>query len=107
MPAPPTCRKVNPADQPILYFSMTSPVIPLSDLNRYAQDLVAQRIATVPGVAQVEIYGAQKYAVRIQLDPRELVSRGIGIDEVSQAVRNANANLPTGVCSYGVPTAIS
>ncbi len=97
MPSPPTFRKVNPADQPILYFSMTSPVIPLSDLNRYAQDLVAQRIATVPGVAQVEIYGAQKYAVRIQLDPRELVARAIGIDEVSQAVRSANANLPTGV----------
>ncbi len=97
MPAPPTFRKVNPADQPILYFSMTSPVVPLSDLNRYAQDLVAQRIATVPGVAQVEIYGSQKYAVRIQLDPRELIARGIGIDEVTQAVRGANANLPTGV----------
>jgi len=97
MPSPPTFRKVNPADQPILYFSLTSPVLPLSDLNRYAQDFVAQRIATVPGVAQVEIFGAQKYAVRIQLDPRELISRGIALEEVTQAVRGANANLPTGV----------
>jgi hydrophobic/amphiphilic exporter-1 (mainly G- bacteria), HAE1 family len=97
MPSPPTFRKVNPADQPILYFSITSPTLPLSDLNRYAQDLVAQRIATVPGVAQVEIFGAQKYAVRIALDPRELTARDIALEEVTQAVRAANANLPTGV----------
>jgi HAE1 family hydrophobic/amphiphilic exporter-1 len=97
MPSPPSFRKVNPADQPILYLSLTSPTMPLSDVNRYAQDLVAQRIATVPGVAEVAIFGAQKFAVRIELDPRALAARGIGLDEVAQAVRNANANLPTGI----------
>ncbi|WP_242343160.1 efflux RND transporter permease subunit [Anaeromyxobacter terrae] len=97
MPNPPTFRKVNPADQPILYLSLTSPTLPLSEVNRYAQDLVAQRVATVPGVAEVAIFGAQKYAVRIQLDPRALQARGLGLEEVTAAVRNANANLPTGV----------
>ncbi|WP_242352522.1 MULTISPECIES: efflux RND transporter permease subunit [Anaeromyxobacter] len=97
MPNPPTFRKVNPADQPILYLSLTSPTLPLSAVNRYAQDLVAQRVATVPGVAEVAIFGAQKYAVRIQLDPRALQARGLGLEEVTAAVRNANANLPTGV----------
>ncbi len=97
MPNPPTFRKVNPADQPILYLSLTSPTLPLSSVNRYAQDLVAQRVATVPGVAEVAIFGAQKYAVRIQLDPRALAARGIGLEEVTAAVRDANANLPTGV----------
>jgi HAE1 family hydrophobic/amphiphilic exporter-1 len=97
MPSPPTFRKVNPADSPILFIALTSETLRLSELNRYAQDLVAQRIATVPGVAEVAIFGAQKYAVRIELDPRALASRGIGLDEVSAAVRNANANLPTGL----------
>jgi HAE1 family hydrophobic/amphiphilic exporter-1 len=97
MPSPPTFRKVNPADQPIIYFSLTSPTLQLSQLNRFAQDLVAQRLATIPGVAEVAIYGSQKYAVRIQVDPRALAGRGIGIDEVASAVRAANSNLPTGV----------
>jgi HAE1 family hydrophobic/amphiphilic exporter-1 len=97
MPSPPTFRKVNPADSPILFIALTSTTLRLSDLNRYAQDLVAQRIATVPGVAEVAIFGAQKYAVRIELDPRALTARGIGLDEVTAAVRNANANLPTGL----------
>ncbi len=97
MPSPPTFRKVNPADQPIMFLSITSPTLPLSDLNRYAQDLVAQRIATISGVAEVAIFGSQKYAVRIQVDPRALAARGIGLDEVAQAVRSANANLPTGL----------
>jgi HAE1 family hydrophobic/amphiphilic exporter-1 len=97
MPSPPTFRKVNPADSPILFIVLTSPTLRLSDLNRYAQDFVAQRIATVPGVAEVAIYGAQKYAVRIEVDPRALSSRGLGLDEVTAAVRNANADLPTGL----------
>jgi HAE1 family hydrophobic/amphiphilic exporter-1 len=97
MPNPPTFRKVNPADQPILYLSLTSPTLPLSSVNRYAQDLVAQRIATVSGVAEVAIFGSQKYAVRIQLDPRALAARGIGLEEVAAAVRNSNSNLPTGI----------
>ncbi len=97
MPTPPTFRKVNPADQPILYFALTSPTIPLSDLNRYGQDLVAQRISTIPGVAQVAVFGAQKYAVRVELDPQALSARGIGLDEAANAIRGANSNLPTGV----------
>jgi HAE1 family hydrophobic/amphiphilic exporter-1 len=97
MPSPPTYRKVNPADQPILYFSLTSATLPLWTLNEYADTLLAQRISMVNDVAQVMVFGAQKYAVRIQLDPKALASRGIGIDEVERAVREANVNLPTGV----------
>jgi len=96
MPTPPTYSKVNPADQPILYIALTSPTLPLSTLNEYGETIIAQRISTVSGVAQVLIYGSQKYAVRIQLDPMTLASRGIGIDEVADAVRKGNANLPTG-----------
>ncbi len=97
MPSPPTFRKVNPADQPILFFALTSPTLRLSDLNRFGNDLVAQRIATIPGVAQVQVFGAQKYAARIELDPQALAARGIGLDEAANAIRAANSNLPTGV----------
>jgi len=100
MPNPPTYQKVNPADSPILYLALTSPTLPLSQLDEYAETMMAQRISTVPGVAQVQVYGASKYAVRIQLDPNALASRGIGIDEVRAAVGNANVNLPTGTL-YG------
>ena len=100
MPSPPTYRKVNPADSPILYLSLASNTLPLSTLDEFGQTMMAQRISTVPGVAQVQVYGSQKYAVRIQLDPRELAARSIGIDEVAQAVRNGNVNLPTGTL-YG------
>ncbi len=97
MPSPPTYRKVNPADQPILYVAMTSPTLPLYALNEYAETLMAQRISTINGVAQVMVYGSQKYAVRIKLDPMALSSKGIGIDEVATAINNGNVNLPTGV----------
>jgi HAE1 family hydrophobic/amphiphilic exporter-1 len=100
MPSPPTYQKVNPADSPILYLALTSPSLPLSQLDEYGETLMAQRISTVSGVAQVLVYGAQKYAVRIQLDPDALASRGLGLDEVSQAVQNANVNLPSGTL-YG------
>ena len=86
MPSPPSYQKVNPADQPILYLALTSPTLPLSKLDEYGETMMAQRISTVSGVAQVQVYGPQKYAVRVQLDPRALATRGIGIDEVSQAV---------------------
>jgi hydrophobic/amphiphilic exporter-1 (mainly G- bacteria), HAE1 family len=104
MPSPPTYQKVNPADQPILYLALTSPTLPLYDLDEYGETMMAQRISTVSGVAQVQVYGSQKYAVRIQLDPRALATRGIGIDEVSSAVQSANVNLPSGVL-YGPETA--
>jgi len=97
MPTPPTYQKVNPADQPILYIALTSPTLPMSQLDEYGQTIMAQRISTVNGVAQVQVYGSQKYAVRIQVDPKALTSRSIGIDEVAQAIRNGNVNLPTGV----------
>jgi HAE1 family hydrophobic/amphiphilic exporter-1 len=100
MPAPPSYQKVNPADSPIMYLALTSSTLPLSQLDEYGETLMAQRISTIPGVAQVQVYGPQKYAVRIQLDPNALATRGIGIDEVSSAVSNANVNLPTGIM-YG------
>ncbi|HXY41511.1 MAG TPA: efflux RND transporter permease subunit [Vicinamibacteria bacterium] len=96
LPTPPSYQKVNPADQPILYMALMSPTLPLSDVDEYAETLIAQRVSMVSGVAQVGVFGGQKYAVRVQLDPDALASRGIGIDEVSQAVSNGNVNLPTG-----------
>jgi HAE1 family hydrophobic/amphiphilic exporter-1 len=100
MPSPPSYKKVNPADSPILFLAVTSPTLRLSDVNEYADSLLAQRISTVPGIAQVTIYGPQKYAVRAQLDPRQLATRGIGVDEVVKAIAESNVNLPTGTL-YG------
>lgn len=97
MTTPPSFRKVNPADQPILFLALTSATLPLSTVDEYAQTLIARRISTISGVAQVNIYGSQKYAVRIQLDPKAMASRQIGIDELAAAIGNANVNLPTGV----------
>ncbi|MBU1571252.1 MAG: efflux RND transporter permease subunit, partial [Proteobacteria bacterium] len=96
MPNPPTYQKVNPADQPILYLSLASATLPLSSVNEYAETMIAQRISMVSGVAQVAVYGAKKYAVRVQLDPKKMASRGIGIDEVAQTIERGNVNLPTG-----------
>jgi HAE1 family hydrophobic/amphiphilic exporter-1 len=96
MPSPPTYQKVNPADQPIIYISLNSPTLPLSMVDEYAETTMAQRISMISGVAQVQVFGSQKYAVRTQLDPRALASRGIGIDEVANAVANGNVELPTG-----------
>src|ERR1700690_3910938 len=100
MPAPPTYTKVNPADQPILYLAMGSKTLPLYTVDQYAETLMGQRISMVKGVAQVQVYGAQKYAVRIQLDPQAMATRQIGIDEVHTAVQNGNVNLPVGTL-YG------
>jgi HAE1 family hydrophobic/amphiphilic exporter-1 len=100
MPTPPTYKKVNPADEPILYLALTSPTLPLSQVDEYAESLLGEQISMVKGVAQVQIYGSMKYAVRIDLDPEEMASRQIGINEVAQAVANSNVNLPTGTM-YG------
>jgi HAE1 family hydrophobic/amphiphilic exporter-1 len=94
---PPQYQKVNPADSPILFLSFTSKELPLPQLNEYAENVLAQRISMVKGVAAVNVYGAQKYAVRIQLDPAALSSRGIAIGQVSDAIRQANVNQPTGI----------
>jgi HAE1 family hydrophobic/amphiphilic exporter-1 len=96
MPSPPSYFKVNPADSPVLFLSLNSPTLPLSTVNEYADTFVAQRISMISGVAQVQIYGSQKYAVRVQLDPKALATRELGIDEVADAVRKGNVNLPTG-----------
>jgi len=100
MAAPPSFRKVNPADLPVFLLTLTSDTLPLSTVNEYAETFLAQRISTISGVAQVQVNGQQKYAVRVQVDPSALASRGVGINEVEQAVANANVNLPTGTL-YG------
>jgi HAE1 family hydrophobic/amphiphilic exporter-1 len=97
MPTPPSFRKVNPADQPVLYLTLSSPTLPLSAVDEFAQTMIAQRLSTISGVAQVNVHGSQKFAVRAQLDPKALASRQIGIDEVATAIGDANVNLPTGV----------
>ena len=100
MPFPPTFRKVNPADQPIFVLAVTSPTLPLYEVDRYAEDLIAEQISMVPGVAEVDVHGTAKYAVRVQLNPKDLASRQIGIDQVEQAIKNANVNMPMGTL-YG------
>ncbi|MFZ4395649.1 MAG: efflux RND transporter permease subunit [Kiritimatiellia bacterium] len=100
MPAPPSYQKVNPADSPFLFLVLTSPTLPLSALDEFGQTLIGQRLSMVDGVAQVQVYGGQKYAVRIQADPRKLFARGIALEEVVQAVDDGNVNLPTGIL-YG------
>jgi len=97
LPSPPTYQKVNPADQPVLYLAMHSPTLRLSDVDEQAETTVAQRLSMVSGVAQVQVFGSQKYAVRTQFDPRALATRQIGIDEAADAITNGNVNLPTGV----------
>ena len=96
MPTPPTFTKVNPADQPILYLALTSPTLPLWTLDEYAETRIAQRISMISGVAQVQVLGAQKYAVHVQMDPHALASRQIGINEIETSLKNWNVNLPTG-----------
>src|SRR5213083_2320535 len=96
MPTPPTFTKVNPADQPILYLALTSKSLPLWTLDEYAETRVAQRISMVTGVAQVQVLGAQKYAVHVQMDPHAMASRQVGINEVETSLKNWNVNLPTG-----------
>jgi hydrophobic/amphiphilic exporter-1 (mainly G- bacteria), HAE1 family len=100
MPTPPTFRKVNPADSPVLFLALTSPTLPLSQVDEYAETLLGEQISMIPGVAQVSVFGSMKYAVRVAVNPEELASRQIGIDEVAQAIQNANVNMPMGTL-YG------
>ncbi len=106
MPSPPTFRKVNPADSPILYLALTSATLPLSTVDEYAETLLGEQISMVPGVAQVSVFGSMKYAVRIQVDPAQLAVRRIGIDEVLHAIQNANVNMPMGTL-YGAHSAFN
>jgi hydrophobe/amphiphile efflux-1 (HAE1) family protein len=96
MTTPPTFRKVNPADAPVFYVAMTSTTLPLSRVDEYAESMLAQRLSMVEGVAQVNVYGSQKYAVRIALDPQALASRELGVDEVAAAVAAGNVEQPVG-----------
>jgi HAE1 family hydrophobic/amphiphilic exporter-1 len=96
MPNPPSFRKQNPADDPVMLLVLSSPTLPLSEVDEYAETMLAQSISTVDGVAQVQVLGAQKYAVRVQLDPQALAARGIGLDEVRTALNSNNVNLPAG-----------
>ncbi|MDO8933514.1 MAG: efflux RND transporter permease subunit, partial [Rhodocyclaceae bacterium] len=97
MPTPPSFRKVNPADSPVFYIAMYSATLPTYVVNEYAETQLAQRLSTLPGIAQVQVFGAQKYAVRVQVDPAQLAARGLGLDELQQAVRGANVNQPLGI----------
>jgi len=103
MPAPPSFQKVNPGDQPVMMLVLRSATMPMATLDEYAESTMAQRISMVSGVAQVQVYGAAKYAVRVDVDPKKLAAHGIGIDEVATAISNANVNLPTGTM-YGDKT---
>jgi HAE1 family hydrophobic/amphiphilic exporter-1 len=104
MPAPPSFRKSNPADQPIMLLAVTSRTQPMWEISKYAETLVAQRISMVSGVAQVNVWGSQKYAVRVQIDPDKLNAKHLGLNEVSAALNGWNVNLPTGTL-YGPTTA--
>src|SRR5262249_50702857 len=100
MPAPPSYKKQNPSDQAIFYLTLTSETLPIALLDDYAETVIAPRISMVNGVSQVQVQGAAKYAVRVQLDPDKLVGKKIGINEVSSAINNWNPNSPTGTM-YG------
>ncbi|MBP8626728.1 MAG: efflux RND transporter permease subunit [Syntrophorhabdales bacterium] len=95
MPSPPVYDKVNPSDQPVIYIALACDTMPLIQLNDYAENILAQNFSTVNGVAQVIVYG-QRFAVRVQVNPKLLANRGIGINDVEDAVKNANVNLPGG-----------
>src|SRR3954452_3450188 len=96
MPRPPSYQKVNPAEQPIFYLALTSTTAPLYTIDEYAETLIAQRLSMVSGVSRVQVYGAQKYAVRVQVDPTQLAAQQVGIDDVQHAIEQSNSNLPTG-----------
>jgi HAE1 family hydrophobic/amphiphilic exporter-1 len=98
---PPSFHKQNPAASPILMLALTSPTLPLTTLDEYAETFLAQRISMVSGVAAVNVWGASKYAVRIRLDPQQMAARGVGLDDVSAAVNSGSVNMPSGAL-YGI-----
>ncbi len=96
MTSPPAYRKVNPADSPVLFLAITSPSLSLSDLNDYAEHLISPTLSTLDGVAQVSIFGQKRFAVRVRVQPDALAARNISLDELTGALRAANANTPVG-----------
>jgi len=104
MPSPPSFKKSNPADQPIMFFDLSSRTLPMWKVDDYAETLVAQRLSMVPGVAQVQVWGSMKYAVRVQVDPDKLNAKQLGLNEIDSAINSWNVNVPTGTL-YGPHTA--
>ena len=96
MTTPPFFRKVNPGDSPILFISLNSPTLPLSKVNDYAELVLAQQISQLPGIAQVLVFGAQRFAVRVQVDPVAAASRNISLDDIRNVIAKANSNSPVG-----------
>ena len=97
MTVPPSYRKINPADTPVLVVRMSSPSISLSDINQYAENLVSPNLSTISGVAQVLVYGAKRYAVRVRVHPDALANRNLTVDDIALAINKANSNSPVGV----------
>ncbi|MEY4878728.1 MAG: hypothetical protein RJB62_196 [Pseudomonadota bacterium] len=106
MPSPPIVRKANPADQPILMMRISSTTLPISTVNEYVENVLVRQLASLPGVATVDIMGEARPAVRVQVDPNAMAARGIGIDEVGNAIRAANVNQPTGELNGTTQSAI-
>src|SRR3989304_2798160 len=96
MTTPPFFRKVNPGDFPVVFISMRSATVPLSTLTGYAETVLAPSLSQLPGVAQVLVYGAQKFAVRVQVDPRAAAARNISLDEIRTVVAKTNSSAPVG-----------
>ncbi|MDD4003846.1 MAG: efflux RND transporter permease subunit [Elusimicrobiaceae bacterium] len=97
MPSPPTYKKINPADTPVIYFALASDTLPMTTVDDYADTFVSQYLSTVKGVAQVQIYGEQKFAVRVQANPDLLSAKNVSISEVANAIAQSNSDIPTGV----------
>jgi len=96
MTTPPSFRKVNPADQPIVFLVLSSATLPLSEVNEYADTLIAPRVSNLTGVAQVQANGSQKYALRVQVDPRQIAASGVSLSQIGDALAAANSNAPVG-----------
>lgn len=96
MTAPPSYRKVNPADSAVLVVALTSPSLSLAELTNYAEHLITPNLSTLPGVAQINIFGIRRYAVRIRVNPAALAARNLGLDELTSSIRSANSNAPVG-----------
>src|SRR5437868_2045520 len=99
MTTPPSFRKVNPGEQPVLFISLNSPTLPMSTVDEYGQTILAQQISQLPGVAQVQVFGSQKFAVRIQVDPVAAAARSISLDDIRTVLTKANSNTPVGTLS--------
>src|SRR5690349_8832134 len=100
MPSPPSYNKSDPSATPILFLTLNSKTLPLIQITQYAEDVLVQRLSMVSGVAQVNVYGEQRFAVRVDVDPVQLAARQIGVDQVAAAISSANSNRPTGTL-YG------